>query len=66
MPGDELVPEPSFSATHLDSTTTVDASAGFLPNAVPSFAPATRLNDSTFVDHLGRGRALVAYIVWAT
>jgi len=52
--------------SHLDSTATVGASAGFLPNAVPSFAPATRLNDSTFVDHLGRGRALVTYIVWAT
>jgi hypothetical protein len=52
--------------SHLDSTTTVGATAGFLPNAVPSFAPATRLNDSTFVDHLGRGRALVTYVIWAT
>jgi hypothetical protein len=51
--------------SHLDSTTTVGARAGFLPDAVPSFAPATRLTDSTFVDHLGRGRALVTYIVWA-
>jgi hypothetical protein len=52
--------------SHLDSTTTVGASAGFLPNAVPSFAPATRLNDSTFVNRLGHGRALVTYIIWAT
>jgi len=36
---------------HLDSFSTVGAaSAGFLPDAVPSFAPATRLNDSTYVD----------------
>jgi hypothetical protein len=52
--------------SHLDSTTTVGASAGFLPNAVPSFAAATRLNDSTFVNHLGHGRALVTYVIWAT
>jgi hypothetical protein len=50
---------------HLDSTTTVGASAGFLPNAVPSFAVATRLNESTFVDHFGRGRALITHIIWA-
>jgi hypothetical protein len=50
---------------HLDSTTTVGASAGFMPNAVPSFAPSTRLNDSTFIDRLGHGRALATYIVWA-
>lgn len=52
--------------SHLDSTTTVKASAAFLPSAVPSFAPVTRLNDSTFVDHLGHGRALVTYVIWAT
>jgi hypothetical protein len=52
--------------SHLDSTTTVGASTGFLPNAVPSFVPATRLNDSTFVDHLGNGRALITYVIWAT
>jgi hypothetical protein len=52
--------------SHLDSTTTVGASAAFLPNAIPSFAPDTRLNDSTFVDHLGHGHALVTYVIWAT
>jgi hypothetical protein len=50
---------------HLDSSSTVGAaSAGFLPDAVPSFAPATRLNDSTYVDDLGRGRKLVTYVIW--
>ena len=50
--------------THLDSFTTVGAAAGFLPDAVPSFAPATRLNDSTYVDDLGGGRKLVTYVIW--
>jgi hypothetical protein len=50
---------------HLDSFSTVGAaSAGFLPDAVPSFAPATRLNDSTYVDDLGGGRKLVTYVIW--
>jgi hypothetical protein len=31
---------------------------------VPSFAPATRLNDSTYVDDLGGGRKLVTYVIW--
>jgi hypothetical protein len=50
--------------THTDSSTTIGASAGFLPAAVPSFAPATRLNDSTYVDDLGAGRKLVTYVIW--
>jgi len=50
---------------HLDSTSTVGAaSEGFLPDAVPSFAPATRLNDSTYVDDFGGGRKLVTYVIW--
>jgi hypothetical protein len=50
---------------HLDSFSTVGAaSAGFLPDAVPSFAPANRLNDSTYVDDLGGGRKLVTYVIW--
>jgi len=50
---------------HLDSFSTIGAaSAGFLPDAVPSFAPATRLNDSTYVDDLGGGRKLVTYVIW--
>jgi hypothetical protein len=50
---------------HHDSSSTVGSpSAGFLPEAVPSFAPATRLNDSTYVDDLGGGRKLVTYVIW--
>jgi hypothetical protein len=49
---------------HTDSSTTIGASAGSLPDAVPSFAPATRLNDSTYVDDLGGGRKLVTYVIW--
>jgi len=50
---------------HRDSSTTIGAGAGFLPGAVPWFAPATRLNDSTYVDHLGNGHKLVTYVIWA-
>jgi hypothetical protein len=50
---------------HLDGYSTVGSTnAGFLPDAVPSFSPATRLNDSTFVDDLGGGRKLVTYVIW--
>jgi hypothetical protein len=52
--------------SHLDGSSTLGAGAGFLPNAVPSFAPATRMSSSTYVDHLGHGRALVTYILWAS
>ena len=50
--------------SHTDSFSTVGTTAGFLPDTVPSFAPATRLNDSTFVDDLGGGRQLVTYVIW--
>jgi hypothetical protein len=51
--------------SHTDSFSTVGgASTGFLPDAVPSFTPATRLNDSTYVDDLGGGRKLVTYVIW--
>jgi hypothetical protein len=50
---------------HRDSFSTVGGtSTGFLPDAVPSFAPATRLNDSTYVDDLGGARKLVTYVIW--
>ena len=52
--------------SHADSSTTIGSTTGFLPDAVPSFAAATRLNDSTFVDDLGGGRALVTYVIWDT
>jgi hypothetical protein len=51
--------------SHTDSTTTVGASTGFLPDAVPSFAPATRVSRSTYVDDLGDGRKLVTHVFWA-
>jgi hypothetical protein len=51
--------------SHTDSTTTVGASTGFLPDAVPSFAPATRVSRSTYVDDLGGGRKLVTHVFWA-
>ena len=50
--------------THLDSTTTVGASAGFLPDAVPSFAPANQVNRSTYRTDLGDGRTLVTHVFW--
>ena len=49
---------------HADSFTSIGVSTGFLPDAVPSFAPATRRNDSTYVDDLGGGRRLVTYVIW--
>jgi hypothetical protein len=52
--------------SHLDSFSTIGgASAGFLPDAVPSFAPATRVSKSTYVDDLGGGRQLVTHVFWA-
>jgi hypothetical protein len=52
--------------SHLDSISTVDAAdRAFLPDAVPSFAPATRVSRSTYVDDLGGGRKLVTHVFWA-
>jgi len=51
--------------THVDSTTTVNASKGFLPDAVPSFAPTNRVGESTYRTDLGQGRTLVTYVTWA-
>jgi hypothetical protein len=50
--------------SHLDNTTTVGASAGFLPDAVPSFAAAQRVNRSTYRQDLGDDRALVTHVFW--
>ena len=49
---------------HTDSATTVGAKGGFLPDAVPSFAAASRVTPSTYVDDLGHGRKLVTYVIW--
>ena len=52
--------------SHLDSFSTIGgAGAAFLPDAVPSFAPATRVSKSTYVDDLGGGRQLVTHVFWA-
>lgn len=50
---------------HLDSSSTVGDATAFLPDAVPSFAPATRVSRSTYVDDLGGGRQLVTHVFWA-
>ena len=60
---DELV---TIYSSHLDSYTTVgSASAGRLPDAVPSWAPATRRSKAVYVDDLGGGWQLVTFVVWA-
>jgi hypothetical protein len=51
--------------SHLDSTTTVGAAAGSLPSAVPSFAPATQVSRSVYVDSLPNGDTLVTHVFWA-
>jgi hypothetical protein len=50
---------------HLDSFSTVGGAEGFLPDAVPSFAPAHQVSRSTFVQDLGGGRKLVTHVFWA-
>ena len=50
--------------SHLDSTTTVGASAGFLPDAVPSFAATNQVNRSTYRTDLGDDRSLVTHVFW--
>jgi hypothetical protein len=52
--------------SHPDSFTTVGGSAGFLPDAVPSFARANEVSHSKYVQDLGNGRQLVNWVYWAT
>jgi hypothetical protein len=49
---------------HLDSSTTVGATAGRLPDAVPSFAPASQVAPSVYVDDLPNGDKLVTWVIW--
>ena len=49
---------------HLDSTTTINA-AGAMPDAVPSWAPATQRSQSVYVDRLADGSELVTFVLWA-
>lgn len=50
---------------HLDSTTTIGASASGLPAAVPDFSPANE-RASVYTDHLPNGDLLVTFVIWAT
>jgi hypothetical protein len=49
---------------HLDSLTTVGGTAGRLPSAVPSFAAASRVSKSKYVDRLPNGDLLVTWVLW--
>ncbi|HXH88136.1 MAG TPA: hypothetical protein VNI55_05970 [Gaiellaceae bacterium] len=51
--------------SHLDSSTTIGASLGTLPDAVPSWAPATQRARSVYVDQLADGSELVTFVLWA-
>jgi hypothetical protein len=49
---------------HLDSSSTVSGSAGSLPDAVPSFSPASQVAPSVYVDNLPNGDKLVTWVIW--
>jgi len=49
---------------HLDSSSTVGGSAGSLPDAVPSFSPASEMAPSVYVDNLPNGDKLVTWVIW--
>ena len=51
--------------SHLDSTTTIGSIASGLPDAVPSWAPATQRARSVYVDRLADGSELVTFVLWA-
>jgi hypothetical protein len=51
--------------SHLDSFSTVGAALGSLPDAVPSFSPASRVSRSRYVDRLPNGDLLVTWVIWA-
>jgi hypothetical protein len=50
---------------HSDSTTTIGSAAGSLPDAVPSWSPASRVSESKYVDALPNGDNLVTFVLWA-
>ena len=50
---------------HLDSTTTIGAAVAGLPDAVPSWAPASQKTKSVYVDQLADGTELVTFVLWA-
>lgn len=51
--------------SHLDSSTTIGAALGGLPDAVPSWAPASQKTRSVYVDQLADGSELVTFVLWA-
>jgi hypothetical protein len=51
--------------SHKDSFSTVGGTAGSLPDAVPSFSPASRVSESRYVDQLPNGDLLVTWVTWA-
>ncbi len=51
--------------SHNDSFSTIGGSAGSLPDAVPSFSPASRVSQSRYVDRLPNGDLLVTWVTWA-
>ncbi len=64
----QTVSNPPHTCTgtgHLDSSSTVGGSAGSLPDAVPSFSPASQKAPSVYVDNLPNGDKLVTWITWA-
>ena len=50
---------------HLDSTTTISGGSANLPDAVPSFAAASKVSKSKYVDKLANGDELVTFVIWA-
>ena len=50
---------------HLDSSSTISSSVETLPDAVPSWAPATQRSRSVYVDQLADGSELVTFVLWA-
>ena len=50
---------------HLDSSSTITSSTETLPDAVPSWAPATQRSRSVYVDQLADGSELVTFVLWA-
>src|SRR5262245_42068720 len=50
---------------HLDTSTTISSKAGSLPDAVPSFAAASQVRPSLYVDNLPNGDKLVTWVIWA-
>ena len=50
---------------HTDSSTTIGANVENLPEAVPSWAPATQRAQSVYVDRLADGSELVTFVLWA-